>query len=149
VKFIMHHVIARRDFRIWLLVLVLLGEMLLSGCGPRENQAPPASGSPPKREDYPKLQTMLFELVVADKREQLAQQAQLDYQEGRVRIVIEAQGGEWIDDLKWAVTALEGQVETAVEHFLQASVPVPALLKLATHPHVAYIRAPVKPEKGS
>ena len=99
-------------------------------------------------EDYPKLQDRLAELVGAADPKVFAKEHgfEQDLHDGKVRIVIEATGPEALEELRWAVEALDGTVETDYEHQLQALLPIKALLKLATHPHIEFIRLPVRPK---
>jgi hypothetical protein len=114
----------------------------------------PPIGQPPQPtvtinpEDYPKLQDRLAELVGAADPKAFAKEHgfEQDLQDGKVRIVIEATGLEALEELRWAVEALDGTVETDYENQLQALVPIKALLKLATHPHIEFIRLPVRPK---
>jgi acylphosphatase len=99
-------------------------------------------------DDYPKLQDRLAELVGAADPKAFAKEHgfEQDLQDGKVRIVIEATNPEALEELRWAVEALDGTVETDYEDQLQALVPIKALLKLATHPHIEFIRLPVRPK---
>ncbi len=62
-----------------------------------------------------------------------------------VQIVIDIEDATASNDLAWAVEALDGRVEIKIDNLIQAWVPVEALLKLARHPRVLFVRAPVKP----
>ncbi|MBI1742225.1 hypothetical protein HYR54_04065 [Candidatus Acetothermia bacterium] len=129
-----------------ILVVVMAG-LIMSSCSSRENQVKHREGPPAKREDYPKLAGQLFELATAQKPGEYAKDFDLTYKDGLVQIVLEARGTEWVQDLEWAVEAVAGQVEMKVENLVQARVPIEALLKLARHPRVIYIRPPVKPKR--
>ncbi len=100
-------------------------------------------------DDYPKLQERLVGLVSAPDPAVFAKENgfEKDFQDGKVVVVIEALGPEALEELRWAVEALEGAVETDYESEaqLQALLPIEALLKLATHPHIQYIRLPNRP----
>jgi len=119
--------------------------LFFTGCEPQEGGE---VGLPLKPEEYPKLATSLFELATAKEPEKYAQRAGLAIEDGLVQVVIEAEGSEWLEDLKWAVEALGGQFELSAENLVQARVPIGALLKLARHPRVLYIRPPVRPQRG-
>ena len=142
--------------RLWsarahLIVLLLVGVVILSfvgGCNSEQSQLKSSQQTPsPKLEDFPKLQKQLFELATSEKPEEYLKRSNIEYKDGRVQIVIEASGAEWTEDMTWAVEALQGRVETKVDSLIQASVPADALLKLANHPRVVFIRLPARPEK--
>lgn len=94
--------------------------------------------------DYPRLQERLVGLVAAADPAAFAKENGLDkdFKDGKVVIVIEATSIETLEELRWAVEVLGGKVETDYDNLLQALVPLDALLKLATHPHIEYIRSP-------
>lgn len=100
-------------------------------------------------DDYPKLNERLVGLVAAADPAAFAKENgfEKDFQDGKVVVVIEALAPEALEELRWAVEALEGTVETDYESEaqLQALLPIEALLKLATHPHIHYIRLPNRP----
>lgn len=98
-------------------------------------------------DDYPKLQERLVFLVSAPDPAAFAKENgfEQDFKDGKVTVVIEATDAEAIEELRWAVEALDGTVETDYENQLQALVPLKALLKLAKHPHIEFIRLPVRP----
>jgi len=121
---------------------------LLWGCSPPKDRQGGQAGPPPKREDYPKLQSQLFELATAKDPESYAKRHGLNYEDGTVQVEIEVQDPNWVEDLRWAIDALGGWVETSYESLIQARLPLRALLKLAKHPRVLLIRAPVKPSPG-
>lgn len=99
-------------------------------------------------DDYPKLQERLVGLIGAADPKAFAKENGFDqdFKDGKVVVVIEATSAEAIEELRWAVEALDGTVETDYENQLQALVPIKALLKLATHPHIEFIRLPVRPK---
>ncbi|MCL6642832.1 MAG: hypothetical protein K6T71_05875 [Candidatus Bipolaricaulota bacterium] len=99
-------------------------------------------------DDYPKLQERLAELVGAPDPRTFAKEHgfEQDLQDGKVRVVIEATDPEALEELRWAVEALDGTVETDYENQLQGLLPIKALLKLARHPHIEFIRLPVRPK---
>ena len=98
-------------------------------------------------QDYPKLQERLVGLVSAADPAAFAKENgfEKDFQDGKVVVVIEAAGQEALEELRWAVEALGGRVEGDYEAQLQVLLPLEALLKLATHPHIEYIRLPNRP----
>ena len=99
-------------------------------------------------DNYPKLQERLVGLIGAADPVAFAKESgfEQDVKDGKVVVVIEASSPEAIEELRWAVEALDGTVETDYENQLQALVPIKALLKLATHPHIEFIRLPVRPK---
>ncbi|MCX8102927.1 MAG: hypothetical protein N3E42_00575 [Candidatus Bipolaricaulota bacterium] len=105
---------------------------------------PPVTLNP---DDYPKLQEHLVSLVSAADPAAFAKEHgfEQDFKDGKVVVVIEATHVEALEELRWAVEALDGTVETDYENQLQALVPLKALLKLAKHPHIEFIRLPVRP----
>ncbi len=134
------------------IVVVMGGAFWYIATSPSPPPTAPAS-QPPKAsleldpQDYPKLQERLVGLVSAADPAAFAKENgfEKDFQDGKVVVVIEALGPEALEELRWAVEALDGRVETDYEAQLQALVPIEALLKLATHPHIQYIRLPNRP----
>ncbi len=106
---------------------------------------PPVTLNP---DDYPKLQERLVGLIGASDPAAFAKENgfEQDFKDGKVVVVIEATSTEALEELRWAVEALDGIVETDYENQLQALVPIKALLKLAKHPHIDFIRLPVRPK---
>jgi hypothetical protein len=99
-------------------------------------------------DDYPKLQERLVFLIAAADPAAFAKENGFDQdlKDGKVVVVIEASSPEALEELRWAVEALDGTVETDYENHVQALVPIKALLKLAKHPHIEFIRLPVRPK---
>ncbi len=99
-------------------------------------------------DDYPKLQERLVLLISAADPAAFAKEHgfEQDFKDGKIVVVIEATSSEFLEELRWAVEALDGKVETDYENQLQALVPIKALLKLAKHPHIEFIRLPVRPK---
>lgn len=132
-------------------VVVLGGALWYIATSP--SPPPPAPASEPSvglnPDDYPKLNERLVGLVSAADPAAFAKENgfEKDFHNGKVVVVIEALGPEALEELRWAVEALAGTVETDYESEaqLQALLPVRALLKLATHPHIQYIRLPNRP----
>ncbi|MBI1741958.1 hypothetical protein HYR54_02700 [Candidatus Acetothermia bacterium] len=138
-----------RAYLIGLLVAGIAMLLFAGGCNSEQSHVKSSQQTPPpKLEDFPKLQKQLFELATSEKPEEYLKRSNIEYKDGRVQIVIEASGAEWTDDVTWAVEALKGRVETKVDSLIQASVPTDALLKLAGHPRVVFIRLPARPEKA-
>ncbi len=100
--------------------------------------------------DYPKLEERILGLIAAPDPAVFAREHGLDkdYKDGKVVVVIEAQSLESLDGLRWALEALEGRLESEFALSLQARLPLAAVLKLAKHPHVEFIRLPARPEPG-
>lgn len=98
-------------------------------------------------EDYPKLEERIVNLIAASDPARFAQENGLDkdYKDGKVVVVIEAQSREFLDELRWAIEALDGALESEFELSLQARLPLAMVLKLAKHPHIEFIRLPVRP----
>lgn len=98
-------------------------------------------------DEYPKLQERLVFLISASDPATFAKEYgfEQDFKDGKVRVVLEATTLEALEELRWAVEALDGTVETDYENQLQVLVPIKALLKLAKHPHIEFIRLPVRP----
>jgi hypothetical protein len=122
---------------------------LLLGCSPRgDQQIRYQEVPPPKPDEYAKLDSRLYNLAVAKNPEAYAQSADLTYKDSLVLVVIDVEDQEWVGDLKWAVEALGGHLGTGYENLIQARVPVTALLKLAKHPRVVFMRPPVRTRRG-
>ncbi len=140
-------------FFLALVVLVLVaGAFWYIAMAPRPSSSPISQPEPTMTlnpDDYPKLQERLVGLIVAPDPAKFAKENgfEQDLQDGKVVVVIEAINSEALEELRWAIEeALEGRVETDYENQLQALVPIKALLKLATHPHIEFIRLPVRPK---
>lgn len=139
-------------FFLALVVLVLVaGAFWYIAMAPRPSSSPISQPEPTvtlNPDDYPKLQERLVGLIVATDPAKFAKENgfEQDVQGGKVVVVIEAINSEALEELRWAIEALEGKVETDYENQLQALVPIKALLKLATHPHIEFIRLPVRPK---
>ncbi|MCI2430477.1 chaperone NapD [Candidatus Acetothermia bacterium] len=119
--------------------------------------APPATPTysprptgPLNPEDYPKLEERILSLIAAPDPAIFAKEQGLekDFQEGKLVVVIEAQNTESLEELRWAVEALDGKLESEFELSLQVRLPLAMVLKLARHPHIQFIRLPVRPEPG-
>lgn len=138
-------------FFITLLVLVLIaGAFWYISTRPGAPSLPGPQPEPPvalNPDDYPKLQERLVLLISASDPATFAKEHgfEKDFQDGKVVVVIEATSADALEELRWAVEALDGTVEADYENQLQALVPLKALLKLATHPHIEFIRLPVRP----
>ncbi len=128
------------------IVLLALSLSAVGGCGSREAQQGGEERGPglPKWEEYAhrdKIQQMLYELVAARDPQAAAERLGFDsYLMVRVVLVLADPEAE----LPEGFTIY---VERRVEDEVQALVPVEQLLKLAEHPQIKYIRAPVKPRK--
>lgn len=139
-----------------LITLVVLA--LIAGAFWYISMSPSAPPSPPRPQpeptmtlnpdDYPKLQERLVLLISATDPAAFAKENgfEQDFKDGKVVVVIEATTAEALEELRWAIEALDGTVETDYENQLQALVPLKALLKLAKHPHIDFIRLPVRPK---
>lgn len=133
-------------FLVTVVVLVLIAGAFwyISTRQPSPPSAPTVALNP---DDYPKLQERLVLLISAADPAAFAKEHgfEKDFHDGKVTVVIEATSSEFLEELRWAVEALDGTIETDYENQLQALVPLKALLKLATHPHIEFIRLPVRP----
>lgn len=129
-------------WKAWLGLLLLIVSAAVAGCnGPASNPSQIANA---KAEDYPLLANPLFTLATADQVQEKAKQLGLDYLDGLVLVVVELETAESADDVRWAIEALQGQIELVQDTAIQARVPPRALPLLSKHPRVAYIRAPAK-----
>ena len=128
------------------LLALALSASAVGGCGPREAQQGGEEGEQvlPKWEEYAhrdKIQQTLYELVASGDPKATAERLGLDaYLMVRVVLVLADPEAE----LPEGFTIY---VERRIEGEVQALVPVEQLLKLAEHPQIKYIRAPVKPRK--
>ncbi len=145
----------------WIVVvgaLVGLVAQLMPGpvLGPEQPPDQPTDTTEQPRPEQPeaeqpepeaRLQDRLEGLAEADDPEAYASQHDLTYEDGMVQVVVEL--GDQADQatFSWAVGALDGEVETSYQARFQVRVPRSALMKLARHPHVAFIRAPVRPQR--
>ncbi|MFB6285388.1 MAG: hypothetical protein ABEK03_02255 [Candidatus Bipolaricaulia bacterium] len=134
-------------------VLIGLATQLMPGIVSGPTQAPdePTKSTQQPTSDQPdpaaRLQDRLEGLTQADDPQAYASQHNLTYENGKVQVVVKL--GDQADKatFNWAVSALGGQVETSYEARVQVRVPRSALMKLARHPHVTFIRAPVRPQR--
>jgi len=121
----------------YLLGLLLLVIFLVSACGPKEKGPEEVL----KREDYPNLETRLFELSISKSPKEYAKKHGLDYKEGKVRVEIELISSESLP------AGYTFEVELQYENIIQVFVPVEQLRSLAKEPQVKAIRVPLKPIK--
>ena len=135
------------------LLLGLVSQLLIGPMmGPEEPTREPSKTEqqePPSERQQPeaKLQNRLAELARADDPEAYARRHDLTYEDGLVQVVVEIGDQADMAAFNWAVEALEGRVETSYETRVQVRVPRTALMTLAGHPHVEFIRAPVRPRR--
>ncbi|MCS6936907.1 MAG: chaperone NapD [Candidatus Bipolaricaulota bacterium] len=101
-------------------------------------------------EDYPKLEERILSLIAAPDPALFAKENGLekDFKDGKLLVVIEAQSTDVLEELRWAIEALDGTLEGEFERSLQVRLPLAMVLKLAKHPHIEFIRLPVRPEPG-
>lgn len=142
-------------YLLWALTLAVIAwAVWYIARSPGSSQLPQPASSPPqlalKPEDYPKLEERILDLVAAPDPAVFAKEHGLDkdYKDGKVVVVIEAQSRESLEGLRWAIEAFEGRLESEFELSLQARLPLAAVLKLAQHPHIEFIRLPARPEPG-
>ncbi|OGF56605.1 MAG: hypothetical protein A2Z21_03625 [Candidatus Fraserbacteria bacterium RBG_16_55_9] len=125
------------------IALLIIGLLLTTSCGPQERHVNTEQPSG-KIEDYPQLESRLFELATAQEPAKYAKEHDIDYDGGLVRVVIETQDPTWAEDIAWAVEVLGGHLEASYQELIQAQVPVGVLLMLAEHPRVRMISTPVE-----
>ncbi|MCS7197169.1 MAG: hypothetical protein NZ930_00520 [Candidatus Bipolaricaulota bacterium] len=134
--------------------VVLIGLVLIIGALWYISTRPSPTPSPAEPrvilnpDDYPRLQERLVLLISAPDPALFSKEHgfEQDVKDGKVVVVIEAVSPEALEELRWAVEALDGTVEADYENQLQALVPIKALLKLAKHPHIEFIRLPLRPK---
>lgn len=115
----------------------------LAGCNQTSENPDPVGVVDANPEDYPYLQEQLFQLIVSESREPFAALHRIDYEKGQVTVAIEYQRDAQ-DDIRWAVKTLSGDIQVDLQGTMQASLPLAALLDLAQHPRVNFIRVPVR-----
>jgi len=117
---------------------------LLAGCGQKPaNNPDPIGQIDVNAEDYPYLQEQLFQLAVSEKREPFAALHRIDYEAGEVIVAIEY-SRDAQEDIRWAVQALSGEIQVDLEGTMQARLTLNAMLELARHPRINFVRAPVR-----
>lgn len=95
-----------------------------------------------KREDYPNLETRLFEISIAKNALEYAEKHGLDYKEGKVRVEI-----EFISSTESLPAGYTFEVELQYENIVQAFVPVEQLRSLSKESQVRAIKVPLQPIK--
>ena len=118
--------------------------LALGGCAEAEKEAGTTTGAntqKPAWEEYEgKIQKQLFELATASSPEEYAKAQGLEaFWVVRVVLVLASPDAEIPEGFRVAVEERFGEE-------VEALVAVDDLLKLAKHPDVVYIRAPVKPK---
>lgn len=93
-----------------------------------------------KQEDYPNLESRLFELSISKNPAEYAATYGLYYAEGLVRVVIELKSQDESLPAKYSI-----QVESHYENIVQALVPIKELRRLSNEPQVKYVRTPLEP----
>ena len=96
-------------------------------------------GLAPQREDYPNLETCLYELSVSPNPARYAATHGLHYTEGRVRVVIELVSGQAEIPNNYHI-----QIEDRYGDLVQALVPISELRPLSKEPMVRLIRTPLE-----
>lgn len=135
---------------IWFVVIVIIGGALWYISRSPGSLPQPESFQPPSKplnpEDYPKLQESLVGLVEAADPAAFAKEHGFaeDFKDGLVRVTIEMKSRDYRDEICWAIEALDGKLGSDYENLQDAYLPPLALLKLAKHPHIEYIRLPVR-----
>jgi hypothetical protein len=113
--------------------LLLLLLLALVGCSPGgERPGEEGKAPPPKQEDYPKLESRLFQLATAEDPIEFAKRQGLDYAVVvRVLVELESPDSSVPDGIC---------VENRFEEEVEALVPLERLLTLAQEPQVKVIR---------
>ena len=120
-------------------LLILSVAFFVSACdkGPKQGEQPTY-----KQEDYPNLESQLFQLATDKDPEKFAYTHNLKYQDGTVQVEIELKPGEALPN------GYTIQVEAQYENLIQARVSVKELLKLSKEPQIKFIRAPMEVQPG-
>ncbi len=118
--------------------------ILLAGCDQTPANNPnPIGNIDASPEDYPYLQEQLFQLATSDNREPFAALHRIDYETGEVTVVIEyARDAQ--EDIRWAVQALNGEIQVDLEGTMQTRLTLQAMMSLAQHPRINFVRVPVR-----
>ncbi len=125
--------------------MLLVGGVMLSGCQQAaEETTPDTEETTLRREDYPKLESQLFDLATAADPAAYADRHNLTYEAGKAQATLVLRDPQWTGDLKWAVRALDGEVAMSSAQFIEVRVPIPALLDLAQHPRIQAVRGPMQ-----
>lgn len=97
-----------------------------------------------------KIESVLYQLVKAQKRDDFAEAHGLYLKEGKVRVVIEIENTEVLK-IENVLKGYGAVMETYHENLVQALVPVDDLIALSEDPGVNYIRTPLPahPQKTS
>lgn len=143
-KYHCHTLAHPSPWKAWSSLLLLIVAVAAVGCNGPANSEKPSLPAGAKAGDYPRLASPLFTLATAGQVQEKAEQLGLDYQGGMVLVVVEIETPEGADDVRWAIEALQGEIELVQDTSIQARVPPRVLPLLAKHPRVAYIRAPAK-----
>lgn len=124
---------------LYLNLLLLSLALFVSACGRGPQQG---EQTVYRKEDYPNLESQLFQLATVKDPEKFAYTHNLKYKDGMVQVEIELVPGQ----------ALPGgytiQVETQYENLVQARVAVKDLLKLSKEPQIKFIRVPMEVQPG-
>ncbi len=146
----------------WIVIIVvfLLQALALTQCTLSSSENMNQTNDPPqeiKAESWkktgkssfnPKLSSSLNRVLAAHQRggtaeaKIFAQNHNMVFQDGRIQVTIVVTTEEAIDDVRVAVNACGGDYQLHYRTFLQAMVPVPALVILAQRPDVENIREP-------
>ena len=97
-----------------------------------------------------KIESVLYQVVKAQKRDDFAEAHGLYLKEGKVRVVIEIENTEVLK-IENVLKGYGAVMETYHENLVQALVPVDDLIALSEDPDVNYIRTPLPahPQKTS
>lgn len=123
----------------YLNLLLLSVVLFISACG----KGPPQGEQPAyKQEDYPNLESQLFQLATDKDPEKFAYTHNLKYQDGMVQVEIELKPGEALP------SGYTIEVEAQYENLVQARVALKELLELSNAPQIKSIRAPMEVQPG-
>lgn len=89
-----------------------------------------------------KIESVLYQLMKAQKRDDFAEAHGLYLIDDKVRVVIELNNTEVLNREK-IIKRYDGTMETYHENLVQALVPVDNLIPLSENPSVIYVRTPL------
>jgi len=118
-------------------LLLLSVAFFVSACGKGQGEQPTY-----KQEDYPNLESQLFQLATDKDPQKFAEIHNLKYKDGTVQVEIELKPGLSLP------SGYTIQVEAQYENLIQARVSLKDLLKLSNEPQIKYIRAPMEVQPG-
>jgi hypothetical protein len=123
--------------------------LFLAACGPYQT-GPKSSVPLSTKKGTPKLDSQLIQLSAAQEKgdeTSFAQQANINIDNGRIRVVIECMTGQ-VDAASKAAIDSGAVVETAYDNLIQVSIPIVSLIGLSNAESVKFIRLPLQPLPG-